>query len=276
MLTAIIAAAALGIACAVLSVFVVARRWAFMGEGIAHAGFGGAGTAWALGLLIPAWDTPAAPYVAVVLFCLATGLAIGLIHRHQRVNSDAAIGIFLVASLAWGFLAEQLYVAVHHAAPAGFDEFLFGQFEILSLRYALISVCLSVAILLVIWLLWKEILYYCLDPMMAEAAGVRAGFVHYMLICLITVTIILGVRIAGSVLVTAMLILPGATALLLARRLTMVVVAAVVLGLTGALAGPLLHAQWPVLPQGPMIVLTLFAEFVAVYVWTALSKRAGF
>src|SRR5687767_4046725 len=94
-LTSLTATATMAIACAALSVFVVARRWAFIGEGIGHAGLGGAGTAWLIMLAAPAmvretWLVP----VCVVLFCVATALAIGYFSRGDRVKSDAAIGIF--------------------------------------------------------------------------------------------------------------------------------------------------------------------------------------
>src|SRR3954452_1101691 len=96
------AAAAMAVACPTLSVFVVARRWAFIGEGISHSGFGGAGVAWLLMLAAPTMlaNRPWVPYVAVVVFCLATAIAIGTINRGSRIAGDAAIGIFLVASLA--------------------------------------------------------------------------------------------------------------------------------------------------------------------------------
>lgn len=271
---ALVTAAALGVACSVLSIFVVCRRWAFLGEGIAHAGFGGAGTAWLLALLLPGLDRLAwFPYLGVVCFCLATALAIGLIHRRQRVNADAIIGIFLVASLAWGFLAQQIYVHVTHGrSPAGFDTILFGQIEMLSPQYALMAVSICLAVLLVVVGLRKEILYYCLDPAMAEVSGVRAGFIHYLLIVLVALTIILGIRMAGSVLVPALLILPGATVLLVARRMGAAVALAVVLGLAAALTGPLLHGCWRFLPQGPMIVLALFVEFMGVYVGAAFFR----
>src|SRR5438445_3050736 len=106
---AVLTALAMAIACATLSVFVVSRRWAFIGEGISHSGFGGAGTAWLAALIFPALNQAWVPYVGVVLFSLATAWAIAYFTRGQRVNSDAVIGIFLVASLAWGMLAQQVY-----------------------------------------------------------------------------------------------------------------------------------------------------------------------
>src|SRR4051812_11376869 len=107
-LFAILAASALAIACAVLSIVVVLRRWAFVGEGIGHSGFGGAGTAWLLAIFVPALDRPWVPYVAVVIFCIVTALLIGRVSRVRSLGSDAAVGVFLVASLAWGFLAQQI------------------------------------------------------------------------------------------------------------------------------------------------------------------------
>src|SRR5262245_54746977 len=112
---------ALGLACALLSVVVVLRRWAFIGEGIAHSGFGGAGAAWILMLLVPSLDNvPWVPYAAVVMFCLVAAIAIGALGRGRSIHVDAAIGIFLTASLAFGILAQQIYFKVRHAYPTLF------------------------------------------------------------------------------------------------------------------------------------------------------------
>src|SRR2546421_11219208 len=93
-LHALVTACAIATACAVLSVPVVLRRWAFIGEGIGHAGFGGAGTGWVLAVLFPAMDNLWAPYLVAILFCIATALAIGWVSRSDRMNADATIGIF--------------------------------------------------------------------------------------------------------------------------------------------------------------------------------------
>src|SRR5882757_3892128 len=106
---ALITACALGVACAMLSVLVVLRRWAFIGEGVSHAGFGGVGTAWLLSLAVPVLGSEGAAYVIAIVFCMAMALVIGWVSRRDRLNADAAIGIVLVASLAWGFVALRAY-----------------------------------------------------------------------------------------------------------------------------------------------------------------------
>jgi manganese/iron transport system permease protein len=261
------------IACAVLSVFVVSRRWAFIGEGISHSGFGGAGTAWLLALAFPALDAPWAVYAGVVLFCFATALAIGYVGRSQGVNTDAAIGIFLVASVAWGFLAQQLYQRVNHRDPAGFSNILFGHMPDVSPQFAAAALLVCAAVVATVALLRKEIIYYCFDPAMAEASGVNAGFVHYLLILLVTLTIVVGARVAGSILVTALLVLPGATGTLLSDRLRATTAVAAAVALMAAVVALLVRRQWPFLPTGPTIVLVMFAQFLLAYAVRGVKRR---
>jgi ABC-type Mn2+/Zn2+ transport system permease subunit len=265
-LHSLLTAAALATACALMSIPVVLRRWAFIGEGIGHAGFGGAGVAWLGAVLFPALNRPAAPYVSAILFCTATALAIGWISRSPRVNADAVIGIFLVASLAFGFIAQQVYSHHFNATPAWFGEFLFGQTSELSGPAALAATMLCAGVILCVAMLGKEILAYCFDPTTAYTSGVRAGFIHYLLMVLLGLLIVIGMRVVGGVLMTALLVLPGATAMLLSRRLSSVIAIAVGSSLIAALVGLMLNAQWGFFPVGPSIVLVMVGEFVVAYV----------
>jgi ABC-type Mn2+/Zn2+ transport system permease subunit len=275
LLPALLTAISMALACAVLSVFVVSRRWAFIGEGIAHSGFGGAGTVWLLMLIFPALGAQGrewVPYVGVVVFCLATAMGIGYFTRTGKINSDAAIGIFLVASLAWGILAQYIYRHVHasHRDPPGWDTFLFGQMDV-SMQFAIGAALLCVAVVAVVVMLSREIIAYCFDPTTAEASGVRVGFIHYLLMILVTLTIVIGVRLAGNVLVTALLVLPGATALILCRDLRSAVLASLCVALIGTLGGLFVHVHWNFLPTGPAIVLLMFGQFLLAYAWEKIK-----
>lgn len=263
-----VTAVALAIACAVLSVFVVSRRWAFIGEGISHSGFGGAGTVWAIAAVWSAVDRAAwAPYLGVVLFSLATAWAIAYFTRTGKINSDAVIGILLAASLAWGILAQQLYWQRVHRNPVGWDVFLFGRMAETSAPFAAAAAALCAGVVVSVALLGKELLAYCFDPVVAEASGVRVAFVHYLLLLMIALMIVVGVRIAGSLLVPAMLVLPGATALLFARHMRAVIAGSVSVALVATVMGIVVAHYWMFLPTGPVIVLTLFAQFLAAYAW---------
>jgi manganese/iron transport system permease protein len=214
-------------------------------------------------------------YALVVVFCLLTALAIGRLSRGQRVTSDAAIGIFLVASLAWGFLAQRAYLHFNHAVPVGFETLLFGDARGMSTPYALLAVAVSAAVLLTVAMLGKEILAYCFDPQLAETSGVRAGFVHYLMMVLLAAVIVAGVRVVGSVLVTALLVLPGAAALLLTDRFKMAMILSVITALMAAIGGVVVSLCWTFIPAGAAIVLLLFVEFLAAYASAKLRQRAA-
>lgn len=276
---AILTAGAMGVACAVLSVFVVLRRWAFIGEGIAHAGFGGAGTAWLLALLFPSATFllhPAGIYAVAMVFCILTAIAIGWVSREERVRADSAIGIFLVASLAWGFIAYGIYTQARPGQPPPeWDAYLSGHLRLLPPSFTVAAVVVCAAVLSVVIMLKKEIVFYCFDPALAEVSGVRVRFIHYLLIILVTVTIVLGLRMMGSVLVTALLVLPGATALLVSRNMKVVVGIAVGVGLVGAIAGPLINEKWRFIKEGPAIVMVLVAFFLVAFASRSLRRQQG-
>jgi ABC-type Mn2+/Zn2+ transport system permease subunit len=271
-LHALLTPCAIACACALLSIPVMLRRWAFIGEGIGHAGFGGAGVAWMLATVLPVMNGVAMPYLTAIIFCTLTALAIGWVSRSERVNSDAVIGIFLVASLAFGFVAQQVYTHHFHATPAWFGEFLFGQTSDLSGAAALAATLLCVGVMLTIVMFAKEILAYCFDPTTAYTSGVRAGFIHYLLMVLLALTIVIGMRVVGGVLMTALLVLPGATAMLLSRRLTSVVIIAIASSVFAAIVGLVLSAKWTFIPAGPAMVLVMVAEFAVAYAGSYLRR----
>ncbi len=260
---ALFAFSCVAVACAMLSLVVVTRRWAFIGEGIGHSGFGGAGTAWMLMCLVPAVDHLWFPQVMVVIFSLATAMAMGALSRRNAVTADVSIGIFLVATVAWGFLGQRFYFIQRHADPAGFLTLFFGQPDTVSVEYTICAAAIATAVIAVMFGLKKEILAYCLDPLLAEVSGVRAGAIHYLLIGLIALATIIGMQVVGTLLVTALLVLPGATAQLLSRRLSTVAAISVAVGLAGAISGSIVHRQWHAIPVGPAFVLAMFAIFVA-------------
>ena len=273
--TALVTAAALGLACALLSVIVVVRRWAFIGEGVAHAGFGGAGTAWMLGLLFPSatWLAGGEVVHAIAVgFCLVIALAIAAVTRRGHVHMDTAIGIFLVASVAWGFAAWHIYEHARGAYPPGWQDFAVGRFDTVDARQMIHALVTSVGVVAALALTRKEVLAYCFDPSLAEVSGVRVGFIHYLLVLLVTATIVTGMRLVGSLLMVALLVLPAAAALQVSRQLRTVIAVSAAIGLIGALAGPLLNWHWPLLPAGPAVVFALVVQFMGAVLLGRMRK----
>lgn len=279
MSNSLILALSLATACSLLSVIVVARRWAFIGEAISHSGFGGAGTAWLLMLIFPSLrplQTSVAPYVFVSLFCIVTALVIGAIARSGRLQIDAAIGVFLTASLAWGLMAQQIFFHRRGTLPPMFDTFLYGQLADVSRGFVGVAVVCCLGVMACVAAFWKEIAAYSFDPLLAQTSGVPVRMMHYLLMLLLAMVVIVGSRVAGSVLVTALLVLPAATATQLSRQLGTVIIASIGFSVVAAIAGVWISTQLQYLPAGPLIVLALFGEFLIVYGLRFLIRPSEF
>lgn len=262
-----VAAAAVGIACAALSPIVVARRWAFVGEGVSHSGYGGAGFIWLLSLLFPSIGflrTGGGVTVGVALFSLGTALAIGKLTRDRRLGFlgfDAAVGIVLTASLAFGFLARSIYETRTSALPVESHSLLFGDVRSVDPARALLTMVVAASVLAGLWLCAKEALSYAFDPELAQVSGVPAGAVHYGLLSSIAGVVVVGAPLVGVVLVTALLVLPGATGALAGgglRRLYAISLAAALIAVIAAVGVARLVDG---LPLGPLVVLALVIEF---------------
>jgi manganese/iron transport system permease protein len=262
---ATVALSAMGIAGAVLSVFVVLRRWAYMGEGISHAGFGGVGTALLLSLAFPSLNNQGAVYCIAAAFALATAMAVAWLSRARAVSGDTAIGIFVAVTLAWGFIAFKLHDHAGYGGQGGWENYLLGDVDRLSLNSMILGVAMSAVVVMIVAALGRQILSYCFDPILAEVSGVPAGFIHYLLIFLVGIVIVVGMRLAGNLLVPALLVLPGATGLAVSQRLKTVMAVSIGASLIASLLGLLVTVRWHFIPPGPAVVFVLFLEFIAAH-----------
>jgi ABC-type Mn2+/Zn2+ transport system permease subunit len=277
----------LGTVCSLLSVIVVTKRMAFIGEGIAHAGFGGLGTALFLGLTGGglgsggAWKSD----LVVLAFCLATAFAIGMLSRRRHVEADSAIGILLVAAMAWGVLLTDLhrnvqgddwYIRLFGPArqPVNIESLLFGSLSNVGPYDVWLALGVAAVVLGLLAAFFKEIIFYAFEETVSQVFGVRTQVIHYLILALLSVTIVLTVRLAGIVLVTALLVIPGATAILLSRRLAGVLIWSWWIGMTGIVGGLVLSLEAGNLSTGPCIVAVLCVLFaLALIVRSPLNRR---
>ncbi|MBN1960257.1 MAG: metal ABC transporter permease [Deltaproteobacteria bacterium] len=238
-----------GLLCAVLSVFIVLKRWAFIGEGISHAAFGGV----AIGLLLGQSSIT----FTTIIFCLTTAYLIGLTSRGSRVSADSAIGIFLVASMALGVLI----LALRRNYSVDIFGYLFGNLLATDNHDVTAAAIVAIVVLGFIVIFFKEISSFTFDPVMAEASGLPVRLLHYGLLTAIALTVVIAVRVVGLILVSALLILPAATARPLARHLlTMMLIA---IGITIICVSFGLWSSYALnTPSGATIVLALFVVFL--------------
>jgi zinc transport system permease protein len=249
---ALAAGVAAAVLCGALSFFVVLRRLAFAGSGVAHAAFGGVAVATLLGL-------PPGPgaLVAALIVAVATARA----SEASGVSEDAAIGVSTVALMAVGVVALGF-------VKTNVDLFglMFG--NILTVSPAdlaiLVVTALGVLALFVAW--FRPLLLAAVDEDGARAAGVNVRAMRLLLLLLIAVTVVVALKVVGILLVAALLVLPGATARTLFDRWPGLLVGSIAFGLFMVLGGLLLSVALNVASGAAIILLGAIVFVVAFFV----------
>jgi manganese/iron transport system permease protein len=256
---ALVASALVGVACAVVGAFVVLKGMSFVGDAVSHSAFPGVVLAYLLGLPIILGGAVAA---------IGTALGIGALTRRSGLRADAVIGVLFAGMFALG-------VALFSSIPnyvGDLFHFLFG--DVLGISFAdLISLAvLASLLLLIVWVLWKELLFATFDPLGAGAAGLPVRRLDDLLLILIAVTIVVSLQAVGIVLVVAMITTPAATAQLLVKRFGQMIALAALIGVISSLVG--LYVSYALdIASGASIVLTETFAFLVALLITSLRKR---
>ncbi|MBK5092720.1 MAG: metal ABC transporter permease [Actinobacteria bacterium] len=246
----------IAVTCSFISFFVIVRRLAFVGMGISHAAFGGVSIGIVAGV---------DPILTAGGFCVLVAGGIGWLSRKGRLHEDAVIGILFASAMAFGVLL----VSLAHAYNLDLMSYLFGSILALSWTDVISAAALSALVITFLVLFFKELLFFVFDEETATASGVPVRFVYYGLLVAMAVTIVVSIKLVGIILVSALLVIPGATGLQLTRNYRGVIVISLVAAVTSVVAGLFLSSGFDI-PSGATIVLVLFAEFMLS---VALSPR---
>jgi zinc transport system permease protein len=234
---------------AAMGVQVVNFRMAFFADAISHSAFAGV----AIGLILavdPHWSMPA--------FALLVGLTIMAAQRRSALSSDTVIGVFFSAVVAFGLAV----VSRDRNVARDMQRFLYG--DILTVSDGEILCLVALFVVLMAFQAWSynRLLYIGLNPILAAAHRVRVAPYQYLYAGLLSLVVIFSVWAVGVLLVTALLILPAATARNLARSAGSMFWWALLVSITSALSGLLLSAQeWARTATGATVILVAFAWF---------------
>ncbi len=204
LLTALWTCTLIGGVCGLLSGFITLKGWSLMGDALSHAVVPGVALAYLAGM----------PFAlgAFTSGLLAAG-AMAFVKMKTPVREDAVIGIVFTSFFALGLLLISIF-------PSRVDlkSIVFGNILGISPGDVLQVVIVSAVCLLVIALKWRDLLLFCFDPNQARALGLPAGFLHVLLLLLLSATAVAALQAVGAILVIAVLVTPGATAYLLTDR----------------------------------------------------------
>ncbi|HNW58762.1 MAG TPA: metal ABC transporter permease [bacterium] len=248
---ALLSATLIGTVCAVIGVYVVLRSMAFIGAGVAHASFGGVALGFLLGIN---------PFFTTILFCLATAWGIAFLSEERKVSEDSAVGVFFASTMAFGVLL----IGFMKGYQADLFGYLFGNILAVS-RFDLISsLIIGAMVLALVWFFFKEFLLLTFDPEMAKVTGLKVKGLNLLMMSLIAVTIVLSIKSVGIVLVSALIVTPAASALLLSDDFKKMMGLAILIGVGSTWIG-LLLSVWLNLASGATIVTVATLIFFLCY-----------
>ena len=265
---------------ALLGVSLVLKHYSMIGDGLSHVGFGALTAALALGYVtadsLPAWlpaglrgglaalcgaiaAQPLPVTLAVVVLCAFLLLRLS---GGRRMRGDSAIALISTSALALGVIVTSTTSGMN----VDVYNYMFGSILAMSEADVALSVALSVVVLALFFLFYPRIFAITFDEPFARATGMRAGLCNMLIACLTAVTVVVGMRIMGTLLISSLIIFPALTAMRVFSRFRPVVICAAAVSVGCFLLGMMLSCVYSI-PTGAGIVgvnLLVFILFSAI------------
>lgn len=256
---ALIAAVAVAITSSVIGLFLVLRRNSLFGDALSHVAFGGI----AVGLVANVY-----PLWTGIAFSVLGAIGITKLRQSARIPADATVAILLSSGLALGILLV--------SAAGGFTldlfSFLFGSILLVSAEDTLAILAMAGAILAIIILLYRQLMYVTFDEEQAKVSGLQISKLNYLFVVLASVSVIVSMRLVGILLVSALIVIPNITALLFGRGFKKTALISVGMSIFSVVAGIAVSYTANLAPAGT-IVLVSTAVFLATLAAKHFSRK---
>ena len=241
-----------------LGVSLVLKRFSMIGDGLSHVGFGALAVATAFN-----W----APLAVSLPVVIAAAFLLLRLSEKGRIKGDAAIALISASSLAIGVFVVSMTAGMNTTV----ESFLFGSILALSGEDVVLSVILCAIVLLVFVLLYHRIFAVTFDESYARATGIKVGRYNTILALLTALTIVLGMRMMGALLISSLVIFPALSSMWVCKRFSAVTVCAAIIAVVCFFIG--LFASFALrTPTGASIVLANLAVFIIFYLVRRLSS----
>ena len=253
MIKALLSGVFIAIACSLLGVFLVLKNMSLIGDGLAHVSF----AAIAIGLLVS--DKPL--IISIPLVIIASFIVL-LMKEKAKIDADATIGLLSSTSIALGVIIASL--------AKGFNvdlfSYLFGSILFINNSEVLISFLLATSIVVLIIVFYNDLFSLTFDENFASISGVKVKKINYLLSVFTSVTIVLGIRIVGTLLISSLIVFPSVSALQISRGFKETLIYSAIFSLIAVTIGIILSYIFN-LPTGALIVLVNGVIFIGTMVW---------
>ncbi|MGA0184882.1 MAG: metal ABC transporter permease [Ilumatobacteraceae bacterium] len=255
----IIVATIAGALCGLLGVFVILRGMSYIGHGLSHAVFGGAAASAVIGVNF---------FIGAGIWGVVSGVLIARVARRRVLGADAAIGVVTTASFALGLALMNRY----GQASKSIEAVLFG--SVLGVKFSDIVAVAAVALfslaVIVVW--YRKLLFSTFDRDVAQVSGVNVGLVEAVLLALLSLTILVTMRVIGTLLITALLVIPAAASRLTTNSFSRLLWLSPVIGAVTCFVG--MNASYHLDTSASATIILIDAiVFVVIYAVAGYKNR---
>lgn len=259
MTRAVIVGLLVSLCAALLGVSLVLKRYSMIGDGLSHVGFGALAIAAALNVAPLAVSVPV---VVIAAFFLLR------ISQSSKIKGDAAIAMISSTALAVGVVV----ISVSTGMNTDISNYMFGSILSLSRADAAVSIALSVIVIVMFVLLYSRIFAVTFDESFSKATGINTGRYNSLIAVLTAVTVVIGMRMMGALLISSLIVFPALTAMRLCKSFKAVIVCSAIVSVVCFMLGMTLSFALE-LPTGASIVLMNVAAFMAFSVAACIKNR---
>ena len=242
-----------------LGVSLVLKRYSMIGDGLSHVSFGALSIALAMG-----WSPlkVSIPVVVLAAFFLLR------ITENSRIKSDAAIAMISASSLAIGIIVTSLTTGM----TTDVSSYMFGSILAMTKEDVVLSAVLCIIVLGLFVLCYNQVFAVTFDENFAKATGVNVGAYNMLISVLTAVTIVLGMRMMGAMLISSLVIFPCLTSMRVFKSFTSVVISSGILSLICFLLGMMASYQFST-PAGASVVVVNIIAFGLFSMWQVLGRK---
>ncbi len=255
---ALLTGMALSIFCGIISVFIVLRRVAFLGSGISHAAFGGVSIGFLLGIN---------PLLAAFVYSIVVAFGIEQISSRGRLAEDTAIGIFFSSSMALGIVL----IGLSSSYNIDLFGYLFGSILAITNEDAMTALLTTLFLTAVIFVIMKELYFITFNEELAFVSGIKIRLIKSVFLLSMAIAIVVGIKLVGIILISALLVIPGAAAQMLTKRFHRMVFLSCLISLFSTISGIAISYRFNLAPGGSIVLMLSLIFFIAFFYKTRLK-----
>ena len=261
---ALITGLAVAVTCSVIGLFLVLRRQSLFGDAISHVAFGGI----AIGLFINLY-----PIWTAFIVSIFGALGITKLRESTKIPPDSAIAVLLTSGLAVGVVL----IGLAGGFTLDLYSFLFGSILLVSPQDTLTILVLSAAVLSIISVIYRKLLYVTFDEQQAKVSGIQVTNLNYLFIVLASITVITSIRLVGVLLISSLVVIPNITAIIFGKGFKKTLLISFLIAVYSVLGGIIISYYLNLAPGGTIVLMsiaTFFATLIVKHSIIAVKRRS--